>query len=395
MLGRLAFKREGEVNKKCLLALALHFVCAAKRISVGYTGYSQLRAMTMPRLIILLLLINSASVYGSDSSPLFLSDEPFKAVLTAPILQAYGQKKQEDRLYLEGHWSQKKGEETERVSVKIRTRGNFRRRNCDLPPLMLNFKKKEVEGTSLAGQDKLKLVSPCDRGDKYQQLIYLEYHLYQLFALYSDYHFRTRLVEVAYADSGGKDKRWQSTNFLIEDDKAMASRYQMELKKVPHTMRVDMDLPQTALVEAFQYMIGNVDYSTLQSPEGENCCHNIKLIASDGADQPLLPVAYDFDSSGIINAPYATLPASVPIKRITTRYFNGWCKEEKRFREAIEIIKSKKDAAIAIFEESTLLSNTYRKRAANYLKKSYEKIGDEKSLKREILEHCRGEVIKG
>ncbi|MEP5569396.1 MAG: hypothetical protein ABJN62_16260 [Halioglobus sp.] len=349
----------------------------------------------MSRLIILLMLINSAAVYGADSPTLFSSDELFKAVLTAPILQAYGQKKQEDRLYLGGHWSQKKGEETERVSVKIRTRGNFRRRNCVLPPLMLNFKKKELEGTSLAGQNKLKLVSPCKRGDKYQQLIYLEYHVYQLFALYSDYHFRTRLVEVAYVDTGGKDKRWQSTNFLIEDDKDMAARYQLDSKKVPHTMRVDMDMQQTALVEAFQYMIGNVDYSTLQSPEGADCCHNIKLLAPEGVDKSFLPVAYDFDSSGIINAPYAALPTNVPIRRITTRYFNGWCKEERRFRDAIDLIKSKKEAAIAIFEESTLLSNAYRKRAASYLKKSYDKISDEKTLKREVLEQCRGEVIKG
>lgn len=351
--------------------------------------------MTMSRLIFLVLLINSVAAYGEDTPTLFASDELFKAVLTAPILQAYGQRKQEDRLYLEGHWSQKKGEETERVSVKIRTRGNYRRRNCDLPPLMLNFKKKEVEGTSLAGQDKLKLVSPCDRGDKYQQLIYLEYHVYQLFALYSDYHFRTRLVEVAYADTGGNNKHWQSTNFIIEDDKAMAARYQLELKKIPYTLRAQMGLAQTALVEVFQFMIGNVDYSTLKSPEGENCCHNIKLLASEGTEKPILPVAYDFDSSGIINAPYATLPVSVPIKRITTRYFNGWCKEEKRFREAVAVINSHKDAAIALFEESTLLSGTYRKRAVSYLRKSYEKIGDEKSLKREILEHCRGDVIKG
>ncbi len=351
--------------------------------------------MTMLRFTLLILLVTSTVVRDLSASPLFASDEPFKGVLTAPIFEAYGQKKMEDRLYLEGYWSQKKGEETERVSVKIRTRGNYRRRTCDLPPLMLNFKKKEVEGTFLAGQDKLKLVSPCKRGDKYQQLIYMEYLVYQLFALYSDYHFRTRLVEVAYVDSGNTSKRWQSTNFLLEDDKAMASRYELELKKMPYTMRAQMDLAQTALVEVFQYMIGNVDYSTLKSPEGEDCCHNIKLLSPEGADTGILPVAYDFDSSGFINAPYATLPANVPIRRITKRYFNGWCKEDRRYNDAIALIISHRDAAVALFEDFPLLNKTYRKRALSYLEKSYDRITDEDSAKKEILEHCRGEVIKG
>lgn len=349
----------------------------------------------MLRAILVTLLMMPAFVHGAEAPPLFSSESTLKAVLTAPILQAYGQKKQEDRLYLEGHWAYKAAEENERLSVKIRTRGNYRRRTCDLPPLMLNFKKKEVEATPLAGQDKLKLVSPCRKGDKYQQLIYVEYLVYQLFALYSDYHMRTRLVDVAYVDTGDKDRRWQSTNFLIEDDKEMAARYDLKQTKVAATMRAQMDLPQTALVEVFQYMIGNLDYSTLKSPEGENCCHNVKLMASEGADKGFIPVAYDFDSSGLVNAPYATVPANIPVKRVTTRYFNGWCKEAHRYNEVIARMLEREEAAMAIFEESPLLSSTYRKRAVRYLEGSYDRIRDPDSVEREILKRCRGEIIRG
>ncbi|MEH6587029.1 MAG: hypothetical protein V7720_10730 [Halioglobus sp.] len=349
----------------------------------------------MLRAILVIFLFIPAFVHGAEAPPLFSAESTLKAVLTAPILQAYGQKKKEDRLYLDGHWAHNAGEQNERLSVKIRTRGNYRRKNCDLPPLMLNFKKKEVESTPLAGQDKLKLVSPCKNGDKYQQLIYLEYLVYQLFALYSDYHMRTRLVDVAYVDTGKKDRRWQSTNFFIEDDKDMAARYDLKQKKIAATMRAQMDLPQTALVEVFQYMIGNVDYSTLKSPEGENCCHNVKLLAIEGADKGFIPVAYDFDSSGLVNAPYATVPASIPIKRVTTRYFNGWCKEERRYNEVIARMLEQEKAAIAIFEESPFLSSTYRKRAVRYLEGSYDRIRDPDSVEREILKRCRGEIIKG
>lgn len=351
----------------------------------------------MPKAFFLLLFVLMLPVNATamEEPPLFSSREPIKAVLSAPLFQAYKDKMKEDRLYLEGTWAQKRGEQTERLSVKIRARGNYRRRVCDRPPLQLNFKKKEVEGTLMSGQDKLKMVSPCERGDKYQQLIYLEYLIYQLFALYSDYHFRTRLVDVGYVDSGSEGSRWSSQNFLIEDVDHMAARYGLQEIEVPHTMRSEMDLAQTALVEVFQFMIGNVDYSTLKSPEGEDCCHNTRLVATSGAKSGFIPVAYDFDSSGIINAPYATLPANVPIKKISTRYFLGWCKEEERYREAVERINARKNEAIALFQDSPLLSKVYRKRAVRYLEDSYDDLNNEDYFERKILGQCRGEVIKG
>ena len=95
--------------------------------------------------IFLFLLLAPALGWGAPT-PLFSSDAPLKAVLTAPISQAYQQKRQEQRLYLEGHWSYLEGDTTVRYPVKIRTRGNFRRRVCSLPPLQLNFRKRDLEG---------------------------------------------------------------------------------------------------------------------------------------------------------------------------------------------------------------------------------------------------------
>lgn len=43
-------------------------------------------------------LIGIAGARGEGERSLFASDEPFKAVLNAPISQAYSQKKQEKRL---------------------------------------------------------------------------------------------------------------------------------------------------------------------------------------------------------------------------------------------------------------------------------------------------------
>lgn len=348
------------------------------------------------RLLTIALLLFSQIVHSSGETPLFASDELLKAVLSAPISQAYKQKKQEKRLYLDGSWSYRQAdEEPVRLTVKIRTRGNFRKETCSLPPLQLNFKKKEVKSTLFAGQDKIKMVSPCKRMDKYQQYVYLEYLIYKLFALISEHHFKTRLVEVAYNDANGKAKPWQSTNFLIEDVADMAARSGLEPADIVSSKRSQMDLGQTALVEVFQFMIGNVDYSTLKAAEGEKCCHNIKLLVPEGEQSGWTPVAYDFDVSGLINAAYAPLPAKVPIKKVTDRYFTGWCKEEKRFRDAISHINGKREAAVALFANFSLMEEKYRKRGVKYLEKSYDKLNDEYYVENYILGRCRGEVIKG
>jgi len=348
------------------------------------------------RLLTIVLLLFSTAAHSSGDTPLFASDEVLKAVLSAPIAQAYKQKKQDKRLYLDGSWSYRQAdEETARLSVKIRTRGNFRRETCSLPPLQLNFKKKEVKNTLFAGQDKLKMVSPCKSRNKYQQYVYLEYLAYKLFALTSEHHFRTRLIEVAYNDANTKEEPWQSTNFVIEDVADMAARSGLKPADIVSSKRSQMDLGQTALVEVFQFMIGNVDYSTLQAAEGEKCCHNIKLLAAKGEQSGWIPVAYDFDVSGLINAAYAPLPAKIPIKRVTDRYFTGWCKEEKRFRDAITRINGKREEALALFANFSLMDEQYRKRAVKYLEKSYDKLNDEDYVEDYILGRCRGEVIKG
>lgn len=344
---------------------------------------------------VLLVASLGAGAISAGETPLFSSAEMLKAALSAPLEQAYNQKKLENRLYLDGTWSYREGTETLRLPVKVRTRGNYRREACTLPPLQLNFRKKELKGTLLDGQDKLKMVSPCKSGKKYQQLIYLERLVYELFALFSEYHFRTRLVEVGYVDSALPEEHWSSTNFLIEDVDDMAARSGMKEVEIVSSKREQMDLQHTALVEVFQYMIGNVDYSTLKSPPESDCCHNVKLIAPEGAAKGFIPVPYDFDSSGIINAPYSAVPAQVPIKRVTERYFTGWCKEEWRYREAIARLSSQRQAAIALFAESPLLENYYRKRAVKYLEKFYDLVENERKVDRYIIGRCRGEVIEG
>ncbi len=55
--------------------------------------------------LIILWLGVATNANAEDAHPLFQSDEVLKAVLTAPIAQAYDQRSQEVRLYIPGQWT--------------------------------------------------------------------------------------------------------------------------------------------------------------------------------------------------------------------------------------------------------------------------------------------------
>lgn len=342
------------------------------------------------------LLLALLPISGNAAKPLFSSDEPIDAVLSAPLTQAYRERKQDVRLYKQGTFSFKYGaDKTHRLDVKIRTRGNFRRLNCAHPPLHLNFLKKGNDGTLFERQDKLKLVGPCKSGSSYQEYIGREYLVYKLWEEMSPYHFKTRLVNLSYIDTDDKRKPWQATSFLIEDIADAAKRSNRERLAQPRVTRRQMNLEQTALLEVFQLLIGNTDYSTLAAPEGENCCHNARLLVEKNQTDDVIPVPYDFDVSGLVDAPYAEPPAQYRIKKVRQRYFTGWCKEDVRFLNAIELFKQRQSRLYDIVTRASVINESSRNKTLQYLDSFYELIGEPKRVQKEIIGRCRGEVISG
>jgi len=347
--------------------------------------------------VVIITLLSLASVSSSHAKkPLFKDKEPIQAVLSAPLSQAYVQRKKEVRQYLDANFTYKNAnKDNKKLAVKIRTRGNFRRLNCAHPPLQLNFAKKQNDNTLFEKQNKLKLVGKCRDGKAYQDYLGLEYLAYQIWQEVSDYHFKTRLVELSYVDTDGKKKPWSTTTFLIEDVDELAKRYKRKVLDVEKIKRQQLDLAQTALLELFQLIIGNTDYSTLTGPAGKICCHNTRLIIGKESVKKIIPVPYDFDVSGFVNPPYATTPAAYPIKRVRQRYFTGWCKEDRHYTNAIERFNESKTEIIRLVSSSGLLSERSINQTLKYVDSFYALINDDARVKKEILGRCRGKVIKG
>lgn len=95
-------------------------------------------------------------------SRLYDIEAPLAVTIEAPLSDIDDAKDSAERAYFDGslHVTTPDGNATT-LTVGLRARGNFRRKNCKHIPLQLNFKKSEVADSFFAGQNKIKLVRPA------------------------------------------------------------------------------------------------------------------------------------------------------------------------------------------------------------------------------------------
>ena len=345
----------------------------------------------LPLIGFLVYLGLASNAGASERHPLFQDHTVLKAVLTAPIAQTYAQRNSEVRLYHPGQWTYiDDNGETQRLDVSIRIRGNFRRLYCELPPLRLNFRKSQVKDTLFKGQDKLKLVAPCQHGLESQQKLLLEYLAYRTYEILTDQSFGSRLIRLSYVDSDEAMRSWTDLVFVIEDEADIGKRLGLDKARVKDNRFDELDQPSTALVELFQLLISNHDYSVMQGAEGEYCCHNSVMYVREEAADKRIPIPYDFDMSGLVNARYAAPPKHLPIRLVRTRYYRGLCQPPEVMDEALAQILSKKDEILALYKDMPELSRLSRNRTLGYIKNYFAILEDKAKLKTQVLDRCRG-----
>ena len=348
----------------------------------------------VPFIAVLALLAVSGSLSAAERDPLFQDHSILKAVLTAPISQAYAQRDSNIRLYFPGQWTYLDREgQRQRLDVSIRIRGKFRKDYCELPPLRLNFKKSQVKETLFMGQDKLKVVAPCMHGTESQQALLLEYLAYRTYEILTEYSLGTRLIRLSYVDTDEKLQSWTDLVFVIEDEADLAKRLGLDKANVAENEFDELDQSMTALAELFQLLISNHDYSVLQGPDGEYCCHNSLMYTREEAAGKRIPVPYDFDMSGLVDASYASPPTHLPIRKVRTRFYRGLCQPPDVMEAAVARVLSKKDEIIALYAKHPELSRLSRNRNVAFVKKFFAILEDEAQFKEQILDRCRGSKL--
>ncbi|MFN1835129.1 hypothetical protein AB2B38_007705 [Balneola sp. MJW-20] len=273
------------------------------------------------------------------------------------------------------------------LDARVKVRGNFRKQrdNCPFPPLRLNFKKDQLEGTVFDGQDKLKLVTHCRTNRAfYEQFLLQEYLVYKMYNQLTEKSFRVRLLKITYEDSRGRSEPFSRYGFLIEDEDLLAERLGGRILEVNnvHPDRTDKEL--SSLLPLFQFMIGNTDWSIPG-------LHNIKLVIPEEGGTPT-PIPYDFDMSGIVNTPYAEPPAILNIRSVTERVYRGFCQSPEEYQKAFAEFNGLKESIYKLYKDhSPPLEEDELRQSISYLDEFFEIINDERKSNREVIEACRSD----
>jgi hypothetical protein len=267
-----------------------------------------------------------------------------------------------------------------RVPVRVRTRGIWRRKNCEIPPLRLNFAQDSTKKTAFRHLDGARLAHPCRDGDDYEQYVLQEYQLYRVQRLLTPLSLDARLVHITYIDAEKKDTVDNRYGFILEDEKTFGERVGGKVLDLKGASGDDLDPAESAFFGLFEYFIGNTDFSV-------GALHNVVLL---NRDTSYYPVAYDFDWSGAVNARYSFPAPQLSIRRTTDRLMRGYCTEPAQYERAFALFKEKKDAIYALYRDSigALMKPEVVEKTLKYFDEFYKTINDPRMAKRFIVEAC-------
>lgn len=340
------------------------------------------RPWRLPMVLAFSSLLASTLRAQEPDAPLFQAHETLHLTLETDVDKLRRDRRQESE-YIEAvvKVALPSGAE-EAIPLRVRTRGNFRldRNSCWFPPVRFNFRKEDVVGTTFAGQDKLKLVTHCQERDEYEQNVLEEYLVYRIYNLLTDISFRVRLVRMTYVDVNGGDDTITRYGFLIEDAEAMAARSGGELLEM-NTLRAAIYDPEPAArLAVFEFMVGNTDFSI-------QVFHNVELLRL--GDGRFLPVPFDFDFTGLVNARYARPDPQLRSGSVRYRIFRGFCRSTVDYDALYEEFRGIRDEVFSIARGIDGISEETLGDDIEYLEEFYEVINDPEEARNKITDACR------
>ncbi len=330
---------------------------------------------------VILFCFTTILCHAQDAVPLFDSGQPLRLRVQGSIKSI--KKKSNDSTLVTGKFEYDKSQdEWITVPVNSRVRGNYRLRNCYFPPLKIKFNKKDVEGTVFKGNKSLKVVMPCRTSKDKDNLIRKEYLCYRFYQHLSPYHFRTRLATMELTEvSQKKPGLYDLLTFFVEDNSMVAKRSQGKVIETKGISPAAFDERQSVRNDFFQYMIGNADWSAVFQ-------HNSNTLYVQGK---YIPLSYDFDMSGFVNAGYAhqdapTLGTGDPRERV----YRGFCKSQSAMEEIRKEYLEKESVIHGLIDEHESYFAKYElKDMHDYLDQFFAILKNDSRFEEYILYGCR------
>jgi hypothetical protein len=266
-------------------------------------------------------------------------------------------------------------------NIKVKARGEMRRSYCDMPPIRLNFKKSGLSDDEFSNVDKIKLVTHCKLGNEDYTL--REFLAYKLYNVLTENSYRVRLAKINYINTKKQSKPINEFAFLIEPTDELCRRLKStEVKGVKLTQK-NMKPEMVDRMAIFNYMIGNSDWSL-------PILHNIIILSQPGSQRPDLgiPVAFDFDYSGMVNADYAVPFPDLGIETVRERRYLGVCRTKETFMNALKEFSDKKNELLKVINDFPFLKEKSKKDIVNYLSGFFSGIEKGNSVLNKIQGEC-------
>jgi hypothetical protein len=259
-------------------------------------------------------------------------------------------------------------------SIQVKARGVYRKEYCSMPPISLNLKK--ARNPDLRKLQNIKMVVGCDKSTYSEQLIVKEYLTYRIYNLLTDKSFRVQLCRFHFVESGNTSKSYGQLGFLIENVDQMARRVSC-LALNPGYRLNQLSREQTNIMNVFEYMIGNTDFTY-------HLNRNIKLLRNEyDPAAPPMPVPYDFDYSGLVNARYA-IPHPDYRDKIATvrdRLYLGLALSDLEIDEITTLFLTKEHPILELIRSQQELSDHNKKEMLDYIGDFYQLLRDHKQTK--------------
>jgi hypothetical protein len=304
----------------------------------------------------------AAAKAPAPPTPLFASDTPIDVTIQGPISQLVSNRGETPRpatLTVDGV--------TYPIALTPRGITRLRKDICDFPPLRVELTRPAPPGSLFQGQRRLKLFVHCKRDPAFQQKVLLEYSAYRLYNLVTPLSFRARLANINYVESDGRPYI-SRIGYFLEDLSDVAKRNGMSNAHMGALVPVtQLDPASAARVAVFEYMVSNYDWSMRAGPKGEECCHNSRLL-TDRPNGLLTVVPYDFDFSGLVEAPYAGPPVELTqIDSVRQRLYRGYCIHLNEARSVAAQLSPRRAEFTGLFASIPGLDARNQTRAATFI----------------------------
>jgi hypothetical protein len=280
------------------------------------------------------------------------------------------------------------------IPIEIKIRGGWRSltQNCSAPLLFVRFDQDKTKDTPFEGQTMLPLTTHCGQGvsleaaqtrvrpSQWEQYLLKEYLAHLLYNEITELSIKARLVRMTYPNPNKRGQKIKNYAFFTEHFESVAARNDDEVL-ARHSFDPDkLDMDAANLVALFQFMIGNTDWSIVRE-------RNIVLLQDTDGKQ--LPLPFDFDMSGLVNANYAGPAPKLPIDAVTERYYLGFCSQDASWEALLERYSASQAAILSRIDEIPGLNKQSIGSSRRFLEKFFEILQSEKLRNREFADHCQ------